>query len=60
MPSTKYFCAAKKSSTSGSTATHAIAMTRPQTTTLSASTDRRSASETVYFLTELMKISELK
>ena len=37
-----------------------MAITRPHTTTLSASTERRSASEMVYFLTELMKIKELK
>ena len=42
------------------TATQAMAITRPHTTTLSASTERRSASEMVYFLTELMKIKELK
>ena len=60
MPSTKYFCAAKKRRTSGRTATQAMAITRPHTTTLSASTERRSASEMVYFLTELMKIKELK
>ena len=58
MPSTKYFCAAKKRRTSGRTATQAMAITRPHTTTLSASTERRSASEMVYFLTELMKIEE--
>lgn len=49
MPSTKYFCAAKKRRTSGRTATQAMAITRPHTTTLSASTERRSASEMVYF-----------